>query len=272
MKKLIKKVLLPLREFILNKNLRQYLLLYIKLSGVKRFKTIKNINFLNFSIDIIDSASFLAQFREIFLDRSYDFVTNNNAPVIFDCGANIGMSTLFFKTIYPHSNITAFEADSSITKIFKTNLKKNSIKNINIIDAAVWINDRGIQFSVEGADGGSMHGADNIKNVRSVRLLDYIDNCSSKIDLLKIDIEGAEVDVIRDCAQSLSKVKNIFIEYHSWNGGKQNLSDILRILEAQNFRYYIEGTCGRKRPLVNHAKNKNMDLQLNIFARNLDEQ
>ena len=271
MKKLIKKILLSLRDFILNKNVRQYLLLYINLSGVKRFKTIKNINFLNFTIDIIDSASFLGQFKEIFLDRSYEFVSDNNAPVIFDCGANIGMSSLFFKTIYPHSNITAFEADSSITEIFKKNLKKNNIHDIKIIDAAVWINDKGIQFSVDGADGGSMQGTDNIKNVRSVRLLDFIDNCSKKIDLLKIDIEGAEVDVIQDCAKSLSKVKNIFIEYHSWNSSEQNLGEILKILEAQNFRYYIEDTCGRKKPFIDHAKNKNMDLQLNIFARNLGE-
>ena len=271
MKIIIKKLLSPIRNFICNKNFRKLIFLYLRFSGTKRYKKINNIKCLNFKIDIVDAASFLGQFREIFVDKSYSFISDNESPVIFDCGANIGISALYFKSIYPKSKITAFEADGSITQILNKNLERNNIHDVKIIDAAVWVDDKGIQFSSEGADGGSIHGVRNVQKVKSISLRNFIIACKTKIDLLKIDIEGAEVDVIRDCAQSLSKVKNIFIEYHSWNGGKQNLSDILRILEAQNFRYYIEGTCGRKRPFVNHAKNKNMDLQLNIFARNLSE-
>jgi adenylosuccinate synthase len=87
-----------------------------------------------------------------------------------------------------------------------------------------------------------------------------------EVDLLKIDIEGAEYEVLKDCANSLSNVKNIFVEYHSWNSSTQKLSEILEVLEMNNFRYYIEDLSKRKQPFINHAKEKNMDLQLNIFG------
>jgi FkbM family methyltransferase len=269
MKLIIKKLLLPIRNIFFNKSLRSLIFLYIKFSDKKRFKKINNIKCLNFDIDIVDAASFLGQFREIFVDQSYKFISNNESPVIFDCGANIGISCLYFKSIYPKSKITAFEADGVITQTLKSNLERNNIFDVNIIEAAVWVNNSGIQFSVEGADGGSIQGSSNMQKVRSIRLKDYIDNCATIIDLLKIDIEGAEGDVILDCNQSLKKVNNIFIEYHSWNHSNQYLSNILKILEDNNFRYYIEGTCGREQAFCNTAKDKNMDLQLNIFARNL---
>ena len=104
-----------------------------------------------------------------------------------------------------------------------------------------------------------------MQKVSTVRLLEFLDSEES-IDLLKVDIEGAECDVLEDCQESLGNVKNIFIEYHSWNNCSQNLSKLLRILEQNNFRYFINGLCGRKHPFVNKGLHQNMDLQLNIFG------
>ncbi len=84
--------------------------------------------------------------------------------------------------------------------------------------------------------------------------------------MLKIDIEGAEYEVLKDCQDSLDSVKNIFVEYHSWNSDNQKLSEILSIFERNNFRYYIEGLTHRKHPFINRGEDKNMDLQINIFG------
>ena len=86
------------------------------------------------------------------------------------------------------------------------------------------------------------------------------------VDLLKIDIEGAEYEVLKDCEDTLDNVENIFIEYHSWNNSPQKLSEILAILEKNNFRYYISSICGRSHPFINTGLDQNMDLQLNIFG------
>ena len=84
--------------------------------------------------------------------------------------------------------------------------------------------------------------------------------------LLKIDIEGAEYEVLKDCSSELFRVKKIFIEYHSWNNSEQRLSEILAILEENKFRYYIEDIGKRKHPFIENGKDLKMDLQLNIFG------
>ena len=61
-------------------------------------------------------------------------------------------------------------------------------------------------------------------------------------------------------------MKNIFIEYHSWNSSPQKLSEILAVLEENNFRYFINTVCGRSQPFINKGEDQNMDLQLNIFG------
>ncbi len=106
----------------------------------------------------------------------------------------------------------------------------------------------------------------------SLRLKDLIDN-EEKINMLKIDIEGAEIDVIKDCKESLDKVENIFIEFHSFINKPQELDVILKILSENNFRYFIKQPVDRNIPFIIKT-NKNypeMDLQLNIFAYKIDK-
>ena len=60
------------------------------------------------------------------------------------------------------------------------------------------------------------------------------------VDFLKLDIEGAETTVIKDCADYLGNVDNIFVEYHSFLSEKQTLDELLNILKKTNFRVQIQ--------------------------------
>jgi FkbM family methyltransferase len=173
---------------------------------------------------------------------------------------------LYFKKLYPNAKIKAFEADPNIAEILENNLKKNkAVKKIEIINSAVWIDNNGLEFSMEGADGGSIYGNNKKIKVSSIRLRDFLEK-EERIDMLKIDIEGAECDVLKDCANSLRHVKNLFVEYHSFKKQPQKLSEILEILERNGFRYHIDGLTLRKYPLLPQISNSHMDLQLNIFG------
>jgi FkbM family methyltransferase len=212
-----------------------------------------------------DMLSFIGQCKELFVDEIYNFQSKSSSPVIFDCGANVGTSCVYFKTLYPTAKIKAFEADDNITQYLRENLQHNNITDVDVIDSAVWIHSDGISFSCEGADGGSIQGSDNLNKVKSIRLRDYLQK-EEIVDLLKIDIEGAEYEVLKDCKDTLDNVENIFIEYHSWNNSPQKLSEILAILEKNNFRYYISSISERSHPFINIGLDQNMDLQLNIFG------
>jgi len=266
MKNLLKHMIIPFYRFVKNKNQREFYKLYDKWGRYERYTKVKNVKFLSCSFDVPDLPSFVWQFKEIFVDELYKFESDSKKPVIYDCGANIGMSCLYFKKLYPKAKIKAFEADIEIAKILEANLAKNSVLNgVDIINSAVWIDDKGVEFSSEGADGGSIYGNANKIKMKSIRLKDFLEK-EKKVDLLKIDIEGAEYDVLKDCKESLSNVENLFVEYHSWNNSNQKLSEILDIFEKNGFRYYIDSLTKRKYPFINRGKKEHMDLQLNIFG------
>ena len=245
---------------------RELLSLFWKYGDVKRYET-RQIKFQGMTFHVPDCMSFLFQFQEIFVEGFYQFNTTENQPIILDCGANIGTSCVFFKRQYPKAKITAFEADKKISDILKSNLSANGFADIEIVNKAVWLNDAGIEFASEGSDGASIYGEGAKVKVESFRLKDVLEN-TPKIAMLKMDIEGAETAVLKDCADALNNVENIFIEYHAFPEQSQELGDILNILAKNGFRYFINSAQNRKQPLINHRYRDNdlMDLQLNIFG------
>ena len=208
MKNLLKDIIRPFYHYIKDKNLREFYRLYDKWGGYDRYVEVKDVKFLSYYFDVPDLPSFIWQFKEIFVDELYKFECDkSDEPIIYDCGANIGMSCLYFKKLYPKSKIKAFEADPKIARVLENNLAKNSILDgVEIINSAVWIDEDGIEFSSEGADGGSVYGDKNKIKLNSIRLKNYLEN-EKHIDMLKIDIEGAEYEVLKDCKDSLSNVK-----------------------------------------------------------------
>jgi FkbM family methyltransferase len=254
-------------SLIRDPNYREFVRLLIRFGDSPRNKTYE-IRFLNYLITVPDGLSFIFQFKEIFVNESYKFQSFTNSPVIYDCGANIGISCLYFKRIFPDSRIEAFEADPQIAKILQNNLDKNFIKNVNVIPKAVWKDNDGVDFGTGMADAGSIFSGVNKTKVESVRLRDLIAK-ENKIDFLKIDIEGAEIEVLKDCSRVLSNVKFLFVEYHGWKNFSMKLSELLLVLENNGFRYFIDSISELKIPFSEKNKIGNADLQLNIFAENI---
>lgn len=230
----------------------------------------QKLKFFDYDLVIPDAVSFAYQVKEIFQDEHYKFKSSTEEPIIIDCGANIGLSILFFKKLYPNSKVYAFEADPKIFGYLKQNLESNSIKDVNIFNKAVWKSNGKILFASEGADGGSIYqDFDKKFYVDSVRLKDFISQFEI-IDFLKMDIEGAEFDVIMDLNESLSKkIKYLCFEYHSFINREQKLGELLEILRKNQFRYYIKTLNLDESPFIEKDKWNNMDLQLEIYAKNI---
>ncbi len=89
---------------------------------------------------------------------------------------------------------------------------------------------------------------------------------NSEIDFLKMDIEGAEVDVLMHCGNELKNVSNLFVEYHSYADQPQRFNDLTGILTEAGFRYQIHTQFASKSPLCQRELQLGMDLQLNVFA------
>jgi hypothetical protein len=87
------------------------------------------------------------------------------------------------------------------------------------------------------------------------------------VDLLKIDIEGAEFPVLNDCREELRQVKRIFIEYHSLSGELQNLDNLLAILKDAGFRYYLSNPgLSSENPFREVITDAGKEMQLNVYG------
>lgn len=265
MKKFLLDVFRPFRDILVYKSFRQLYFGLSRLLYIERYVPQNNLSILNYKYDIPDGPSAYHSFKELFCDEIYLFSTDKSAPVIVDCGSNIGFSIGFFKTKFPSSKITAIEADSKIFEYLQKNVKRNNFSDVVLINKAVWIHNNGVSFHSEGADGGFINQSD-VQKVPSLKLRDLLSNFES-IDLLKIDIEGAEVDVLSDCDGGLGMVENLFIEYHSIQNQPQRLNELLNVLTRNGFRYDIQDLCKYKHPFFRFTAKRHFDLQLNIFCK-----
>ncbi|MCK4265464.1 FkbM family methyltransferase [Candidatus Babeliales bacterium] len=190
---------------------------------------------------------------EIFFKREYYFYSNKINPFIIDCGSNIGVSVLFFKLLYPNSKILAFEPDKKAFELLKRNVTDNNLSSVFLENKALSNKKGFLNFSSSASidkvgvtmrlvDSGSNK---NIIKVPAVTLSDYI---SEEVDLLKMDIEGAETSVIEELSQNnkLRNIKKMIIEYHHHiKEDEDSMSSILSLLEKNGFGYGIEGTLSR---------------------------
>jgi FkbM family methyltransferase len=207
-------------------------------------------------------------FRSIFIDKIYDFEETMASPFIIDAGANIGLATLFWKKKFNKAEIICFEPSKVVYELLLKNLNANGFNDVTCINKALSNRATILPFTTDEALSGSLIEEKNLSLnylVETDLLSKYI---NKEVDMLKLDIEGAEIDVLLEVKDKLRLVKRIFIEYHSFSHLPQQLSLILSLLERLNFRYYIEGEYKVPTPLKGYKVELGQDLKLNIWAYN----
>lgn len=220
-------------------------------------------------VEVNDTCTLIGDVNEIIIKNIYQFKASNESPIIIDCGSNIGMSVIYFKRLYPNSKVFAFEPDPTLFAMLSTNISNFSFDSVELNQAAVWINEDGIDFRTEGGHSGRISDNKDDKGivvVPSIRLKNLLVSFDT-IDMLKMDIEGAEADVLFDCGKLLDKCEHVFIEYHSRHDKKQELHDILKLFSDMGFRYHVHEAFVRKHPFIDTNCMIDMDLQLNLFFK-----
>jgi FkbM family methyltransferase len=207
-------------------------------------RTRGSIRLLGYDIEYADLRSVCLQWDEIFVRHRLRFSSRRGTPRILDCGANVGLASLYFKRAWPDARITAFEADPELAAILERNLLRNGCADVEVIHAAVWDRTGRLAFRCEGTDSGAidvlagaLDGAP--VEVPAVRLRDRLEQ-EATVDLLKLDIEGAELVVLRDIADQLHKVSNVVVEVHEFHPSKRLLGEILETFVQAGFEYAID--------------------------------
>jgi len=159
------------------------------------------------------------------------------------------MATFFFKWLYPQSRITAFEPDPTTFQILRLNIQQNHLEDVTAHNVALWDQQGELSFYVPQHEPGSLRMSCNPSRaqgrqitVPGRRLSDYIEG---PIDLLKLDVEGAEHRVICDLVQSgkIEWIRQMIVEYHhNMPGQLTHLADLLRTLENCGLHYQISSS------------------------------
>jgi FkbM family methyltransferase len=241
-----------------------------RINALERFSETETL-FLNHKLKIIDNASYQFIKKELFDLEIYKFKSKNEVPYIIDCGANIGLSIIYFKQIFPNAEIVGFEPDEKVFEALQFNVASFELTGVTLIKKACWDEETRLKFYSEGADAGRAainSDTENIIEVPTIRLRDFL---KRKVDFLKIDIEGAEAKVLADCADLLINVEKIFVEYHSFIGIEQPLPEILSILKNAGFRLHVSAPgLASNNPFIELRTHTSMDNQLNIFGNRIN--
>jgi FkbM family methyltransferase len=162
-------------------------------------------------------------FRQIFVEQEYCLLDDiGDVRAIIDCGANIGCSSSWFLTKFPAATVVAVEPDARNITQLRANLAPFGARAI-IIEGAVWSRPAEL-IVVRGVFGDGREWATQVRERRANEAPELIGHSMAQlidmfngapIDILKIDIEGAEHEVFG--CEDLSWVRcvrNAVIEIH----------------------------------------------------------
>lgn len=250
--KRLKNVLLKIKldEFILSEQLQ--------MDGENRFLVVNSekVSLDNLGDDLFPIVT------EIFYDKVYerDFVKVCLNDVVVDIGANYGVFSLYTVNFKP-SKIYALEPIKKTFKCLKNNLEKYNVICVNkaISDKSGYevfkvTTVNGNNFSEKNSDGFHPSETTGDELVETISINDFISDYElDRIDFLKVDCEGGELDLFTtiDVDFLKNKIHKIAIEYHS-NKIKETI--LSKLVECG---YFIEDTIGSYEIGLIYAYNPN---------------
>lgn len=181
---------------------------------------------------------------EIFLQEEYGFVPNDS--IILDLGANIGAFSIYATSTARKVQVYAYEPFPKFSALLRENVRLNQQTDaIRCFDTAVAgesgtrslrLAEKGFFFptllSLETSDG-----ARNQTEVPCLTLPQIIDGHDlPRVDLLKMDCEGAEYEILYATPASyLKKIRELRMEYHHLNSPEHQLESLERFLAGHGF-------------------------------------
>jgi FkbM family methyltransferase len=158
----------------------------------------------------IISESFESEIFSIFKPKEGD--------IVVDCGAHIGKYTIYAsKLVGSRGKVLAIEPEPRNFEILNKNCQINHCKNVILLNNAVWDSDKELKLFITNAvtEHSLKRVTQNFIKVRALKLDTLLGKLKlEKVDWLKIDAEGAEIEVLKGAKKYLTKgkIKNIIIE------------------------------------------------------------
>jgi FkbM family methyltransferase len=175
---------------------------------------------------------------------------------IFDLGAYCGLTSLAFaEKAGSAGHVYAFEPDPGNFAALKTNVEKYGADLVSPENLAIWKESGEIRFQAEGTVASSIQElsarSDATVAVRAMRLSEFVESRGiTRLDLIKMDVEGAEVEILNSSRDVLRRFRPIVIlEAHPVRDVSTAIA-CTALLREEGYRTYEVPQPGTKAPLV----------------------
>jgi FkbM family methyltransferase len=233
-----------------------------------RKNRIKPISVVKPSMNITNTEPIFMNYEEFFVEGVYEHLDLKNPKNVLDIGANVGLWTKYILS-KGANKVFCFEPNKEAVNHLRNTLRDNS--NTFIFDKAVYKENTSLEFFVDESNSitssiYSIQGHVPSYKVDAITLEDAINQTGENfIDLIKIDIEGAEFDIIENLSiETSSRVENFLIEYHDFlfPDGQEKVNKLEEKLRALGF--YVTHPILPKAKYIYASRKKSLPLWINF--------
>ena len=195
--------------------------------------------------------------NEVFYEKIYDvegFVPQKSDAVV-DVGAHTGDWTVYCAKVWTVKEINAFEPLKSNVQYANSILKLNECINSHVYEIALSDSDKKIEMEYTGSMLGEIK-SDSLKKIEAIKF-STLDSFKLQCDILKIDVEGYELEVLKGSIDTIRQYKaKIILETHT----KELRSKCHMLLENEGYKLKFTGRKVKTRNLPS-----NFDEVVNLF-------
>ncbi len=160
----------------------------------------------------VGSADFCV-YDDVFIHGEYnvDLGIRDDPKVIIDAGAHVGLASVYLAERYPNARIFAIEPNRGNFAMLQRNVAR--FPHVHPIYAGLWWRMTHLQIEDEHMDTWSYRVREG-GSIPTVTVADLLMEAGQPIHLLKMDIEGAEREVLKHSASWMPEVRVLIIETH----------------------------------------------------------
>ena len=189
----------------------------------RRFLLTMRSPLMRFPCSLRCPSSDVPTYEQVFLKHEYDFEVSRPPRFIVDAGANIGLASIYFASRFPEARIIAIEPENSNVAVLRLNTR--DYPNITVFAGALWGRDETLhvidndygKWGFMTAPVGDAQAPPGVvtQDTHGISVPSLMERYGiDRIDIFKIDIEGAEKELFADCGAWIDRVDALIVELH----------------------------------------------------------
>lgn len=178
---------------------------------------------------------------------------------IADIGAHIGSTALIFRqAVGKQGEVICFEPNPESFEMLQSTIERNNFDNFKLFNQALGDSNEEIKLehNSDNTGGSSIKDSKKVDKTFNVDLVEAKDKLDSlgEIDWAKIDVEGAEYEIISNLGDNIARFKGLFLELHSDRLSDNEIKEIYEILSSNGLVYTFNGDKVGQEEFIEHAK------------------